>query len=331
MENIEEKIKQLQEKVAVYREDSALNFSLLATLFNNPKEVKMQKDPSAHYFVFGTLVEELITDVDVSDKYVLATIPEPTGQMSIYVNALHRYKGDHDLAYKAVEEANNGVKVRSTATTFKTNYNTQGKAYYEFLQLAENKIVLSLEDWNSANNISKNVKNLDLFRKIQGNTNYKVFYNVPLFTTYKLKTEENIEVKALLDMIVFNESDRTIEIYDFKTTSSPLTSFIQTVKKYRYDIQASLYSYITEKIFSDWHITAFKFIVGNKNNQQVKIFTTSVTDKYNSRFGFKTPSGYLYKGWVQLIEEYLQHERYDYWDLPVEFWEEEIMLKIFEE
>lgn len=307
-----------------YRAFDALNFSKLADLANNPKFVNAEKKDQP-YFVFGRYTEDLFMGEDMDAKYIVGSVPAPTGQMFIYVDALYKNGGDYADAYNTVQEANGDTKLRTSPDKFIENFNKNGKAYYYFLKSSEGKSVISAEDALLAQKMVVALDNMEQIREFRDHAKYQIYFQVPL-----LGTAEGVPVKVLVDMLVVDTEENKIYPIDLKTTSKSLKEFTSSAAKYRYDIQASLYYYVIGTAFASYDIANFEFLVVSKYSpDSPRFFKTSASDVYCGRFGITTPYGTKIKGWQQLIEEYQKHVEQDFWELPMELWEQTIMLDMY--
>ena len=78
-------------------------------------------------------------------------------------------------------------------------------------------------------------------------------------------------LKGIIDNMVIDPIEKTIKINDFKTTSKTLADFPETVKFYKYNLQAAIYNLLVINKFSDLvkdgYKVDFRFIVIDKNQQ----------------------------------------------------------------
>ena len=307
-----------------YRAFDALNFSTLSQLAKNPKFVNVEKEDQP-YFVFGRYTEDLFMKEDMDKKYVVGSIPPPTGQMFTYVDALYKNGGDHPDAYNTVQEANGDTKLRTSPDKFIENFNKNGKAYYYFLKTSEGKSVISADEALLAQKMVVALDNLEIIQEFRAHAKYKIYFQVPL-----LSTAMGVAIKVLVDILVVDTEENILYPIDLKTSSAGLQEFSKSAGKYRYDIQASLYSYVISNSFANYSMHPFEFLVVSKYTPDTpKFFRTTTSDIYHGRFGIVTPYGTKIKGWEQLIEEYKKHKEADYWDLPVELWENTIQLDMY--
>lgn len=317
-------IKEHREAVKDYRGFDAVHFSKLSQLAKDPKFVNVEKEDT-NYFAFGRYTEDLFMGENMDDEYIISSVAPPTGQMSIYVDALFKNGGDYADAYNVVQIANGDTKVRTSPDKFIENFKEQGKAYYDFLLKSKNKTVIPKDDALLAHKMVVALDNMESIKEFRTNPKYKIYFQVPLLTTVQDTT-----VKVLVDMLVVDTEENVIYPIDLKTTSGGLKDFRSSAFKYRYDLQGSLYSYVISSVFSNYIIRPFKFLVVSKYTpSNPKFFTATLNDIYCGRFGVTTPTGYRYKGWEELIKEYIKHVEADFWDLPVELWEDNTDLNMF--
>jgi hypothetical protein len=307
-----------------YRAFDALHFSKLSQLSKDPKFVHAERKDQP-YFVFGRYVEDLFMGVDMGAKYLVASEIAPTGQMFIYVDALFKNGGDFADAYNTVQEANGDTKLRSTPDKFIENFNKAGKKYYDFLKASEGKDVISSEESMLASKMVAGLDATDTMRKFKSDSRYQIHFQVPLLGVVGSK-----QVKVLVDILVVDTLHNIIYPIDLKTTGGSLKDFKNSAAKYRYDIQASLYFTIISDSFANYAIAPFEFLVVSRFTPSTpKFFRATINDIYCGRYGVTTPYGTKIKGWQQLVTEYGKHVEADYWELPVEIWDESTDLDMY--
>ena len=138
---------------------------------------------------------------------------------------------------------------------------------------------------------------------------------------------EGIECKALLDRVIVDHKNKTIQPIDFKTMGDQTIYFPKSLRQRRYDIQAAFYTEAlkSKKEYETYKILPFKFIVESTINPgNPLVFTCSQELLRIGQFG--APKTYLYgkivsegydhmseyksmvtleiKGFHQLIEDY---------------------------
>lgn len=112
------------------------------------------------------------------------------------------------------------------------------------------------------------------------------------------------------DLLVVNHKEKTIQPVDLKTSSVPAYSFGDNFIKYRYDIQAELYTDTLRKIcdeseYRDYTILPFLFTDISRSDKVPVTFVYDPSKGFSYTRGDKT---YRYKGWKELLSEILYYE-----------------------
>lgn len=311
-------IQEHRNSIGDYRAHPGANFSKLSQLAKDPRFTNIEsKDTS--YFAFGRYTEDLFMGEDVTSKYVIypSNLQEPTGQMLDY--AFHLINGaTEEQAYE-----NAGFK-RDSLEKVKDRYVVEAKQYVDFYLAAKDKTILPPEEALRATQIATAMNTHPSIIEFKQDKRYQIYYQVPLVATFN-----DVIVKCLVDMLVVDTEDNVIYPIDVKTTSKRIQDFAIAAKNYRYDLQASLYTYIISNCFPGYSVSVFGFLVGSKETPNVaKLFNVTLSDLYYGRYGIITATGYKYKGWEQLVEELMEHEKLDFWDYPIELAEPVLKLKI---
>ena len=195
--------------------------------------------------------------------------------------------------------------------------------YWEDLKAAEGKVVLSQEENDLISQIVMSIRTSPNTSKyFETGKDVEILFQVPIFFNYM-----EIECKALLDMVIINHKEKTVQPIDFKTMGDQTLYFPKSLRQRRYDIQAAFYTEALKSLtqYKDYKVLPFKFIVESTTNPGNPIvFTccrellrigkfgapqTSIYGKINS-LGYDYMSEYRslvtneIKGFHQLIEDY---------------------------
>lgn len=283
----------------------------------------------------GSAVDCLLCQPDeFYNLFAVSTVEKPTGQMGDYVTAL--FYNVNNLTYdsqlspeeiiaqaelKAYQDA--GFK-RDSLEKVKERFNTEGKDYYKFLMSSKDKMVLSFEQFTKANAAAEVLKNNQFTRRFLAET---LEDGLERFYQHESRfTHNDITYVVKLDVIVVDHNNRTIQPIDLKTTSESPYGFTKSMHKYRYDIQAVIYShyisteFIKEKGLEEYQILPFKFIVINveyPNNPL--IWKMSNNDIMVAKMGLAGESNV--KGFWDLLEDLKWHLANNVWDYKREVYE----------
>ena len=201
--------------------------------------------------------------------------------------------------------------------------------YWEDLKSAEGKTVLSSEENDLISQIVMSIRTSPNTSKyFQTSKDIEVLYQLAIYFPY-----QGVDCKALLDMVVINHKEKTIQPIDIKTMGDQSIYFPKSLRQRRYDIQAAFYTealyYFKERDepnWKDYKILPFKFIVestvnpGNPliftcSDELLKIGREGRVDEYVRIFNVfdhrheKLPE---IKGFQQLIEDYKWYMENDF-------------------
>lgn len=122
-----------------------------------------------------------------------------------------------------------------------------GTEYFEDLKRAYGKQIISESQYQLINDIVESLKmnpntgkyfDRGLFKN---KTNIDVYYQLPIYFNYKYT-----HCKALLDIVIVHKDENNnifkVQPIDLKTMYGNTVDFINSVKRFRYDIQASWYT-----------------------------------------------------------------------------------------
>jgi len=316
-----------------------ISFSRLALLDRSPflfhkkyilgEEIEDKESTAMN---LGSAVDCLLCQPDeFYNLFAVSTVEKPTGQMGDYVTALHYHieklvsQGESDVFEKAEQLAyqDAGFK-RDSIDKVRERFNTEAKEYYNFLVSSKDKIVLSFEQLTKANAAVEVLKNNKFTRQFLAET---LEQGIERFYQHESKfTHNDINYVVKLDVIIVDHKNMTIQPIDLKTTSESPYGFTKSMHKYRYDIQAVIYShyisteFVKEKGLEEYQILPFKFIVINveyPNNPL--IWKMSYNDIMVAKMGLAGDSNV--KGFWDLIEDLKWHLTNDVWDYKREVYE----------
>ena len=195
--------------------------------------------------------------------------------------------------------------------------------YWEDLKQAEGKVVLSQEENDLISQIVMSIRtNPTTSKYFETSKDVEILDQLAIYFSYC-----GIDCKALLDRVIVDHKNKTIQPIDFKTMGDQTLYFPKSLRQRRYDIQAAFYTEAlkSKKEYETYKILPFKFIVESTINPgNPLVFTCSQELLRIGQFG--APKTYLYgkivsegydhmseyrsmvtleiKGFHQLIEDY---------------------------
>ena len=204
------------------------------------------------------------------------------------------------------------------------------KDYFLDLKNAGTRTVLDMTEYdlilNVVNSLSTNTATADYFKTNQPE-GIKIYNQFGIVFMYR-----DVLCKALLDMVVINEIDKTITPVDLKTTSKPTYDFDKAVRERRYDVQAAWYTLALEELikvdpnFMGYTILPFKFIAESTTTPGMPLVLTCDEELLNiGRYGELegyvgnsdgTQNELIFKreilGFEQMLHLYLHYEEVGY-------------------
>jgi len=296
------------------------------------------EEPDTKATLMGKLVETVLLEPHLFDeKFYMSTCESaPTGLMLTFVECLYKYTEAHtnekgivtkdflDICKEAYSES--GFKI-SLDAVLKKFIDSENEAYYKEIRAVRRKglSVVTTQDVTNAEKIVEELKNNFATRgviELETDDRYEVFNQFPI-EGYKV---DGLSFKSLIDKIVVDHKEKTIQIFDLKCVWS-VENFYEEYYLYRRAyIQAYLYH---RSIFNsengifpfdheEYEVLIPRFIVCDSiNYNNPLIYKLSVQDMDMAYEGFKHENK-TYPGVKKLIKELLWHKTMDVWNISME-------------
>lgn len=256
-----------EEEINFYREAEGMNQSLLKLLtkgvsYFNENLTEEQSElyfEEKEHFLIGSAVDCKLTEGDEvfnARYYSTDDSKKPSDTiMSIIRMVFDDYKANYsngdffctDLAHDELYEAIiSSIEFHQYQPKWgiPAKYKkviTDGSAYWNELVLSQGKTILSSDQYNLVNNIVDNLLHhphtARIFSLAVDSYDYDIVYQFPIFFEYN-----GVLCKGLLDMVFIDHINKTIAPVDLKTLFDYTVNFPATVRKRRYDFQASFYT-----------------------------------------------------------------------------------------
>lgn len=269
---------------------------------------------------FGSLVDCMITrPADVEKEYfvVYKDIPKAEKEALDYL-ADREYPAEtlNGYTFGELKEITDecGYQSRWGAET-KYNHLSIYNDYYE--AKVKGKKVVSYSDYEDAYKMAYAISNSentkDLFKSgTQGNKEY--IYQAKFKITYQTNFGP-VEIKFMPDLIIIDNENRTIQLVDLKTSAQPGYDFSESFLKFRYDIEASLYTYAMQQImnehdfYSSYTLLPFLFADISRTDMVPVTYTYDCTSETQCQgLTYGSDKVYSYKNWDVLLNEILSYE-----------------------
>jgi hypothetical protein len=264
----------------------------------------------------GSALDALLTEPNTFyDKFAVITEKKPTGQLENFITKLLEIR---KFTPESFEEAYNytkllnGGKLKYTINSFIERFQIEGKKYYDCIINSENKIILSFEELLKCQEAVNSLKTNKFTSKYLSDS---LSYNedIIILNQYSLESTSiygNYTFKGIIDKIIIDTKNKTIQGIDLKTTSKSTYSFDSTIYTYRYDIQCIIYQSFLEEFlhenYPNFELLPFKFIVINLDNPSNPL-VWEISDKSYTL---------IYNSLVEIILNFEWHLENNMWDYP---------------
>lgn len=264
------------------------------------------KEPTDNELKLLRVLKDTLTTEDISDKDYI----------------------QHGLDIIKSQELWSNVKNKEILTKKLLNENFV-KNLKSFIN-SKDKIVISGNDYMNALETVKNLKNNKFTKEYFSNKDIskkQVLFQIPII--FNIKDDK---FKSLLDIILIDHEKKTVTAVDLKTGFDVNKSFIWSILKWRYDIQAALYTkalefYISKHGLVDYSIENPIFIytqVSQSDRPYPFEFSSNIVK--GAFRGFTLKNGYVYKGILELVEEIKWHRETNIYNYTKKEYEDEKLL-----
>jgi len=309
-----------------------------------------RKEKTSDSLVLGTLIDYCLSDCKGSwqefeqnfdDKFILLSVKKGTGQLFLLADLLYEYtlrdmdeEGNITSSFSIrfeeafdklqKEDKFKGKKVEWALEQFK---DSDAETYFSENLKAIDK--LAVDSWmlDKCKFIVENVLIDDNVKHL-----FEEQKNVDNFGKYVVEWEyKGLKAKSELDNLTIDHNTKEIIITEIKSTWDS-EDFERTYLKLRYDLAAIYYYRAIEYAFQKLqHYTIkFQFLVLDTSPQGLRslIYKVSDIDLANAEFGFRTKSGYYYKGLNELVDEILWCQETQNWRISKFAYEQKSILNL---
>ena len=309
-----------------------------------------RKDKFSDSLTLGTLIDYCLSDCKGSwqefeqnfdDRFILLSVKKGTGQLFLLADLLYEYtlrdmdeEGNITSSFSIrfeeafdklqKEDKFKGKKVEWALEQFK---DSDAETYFSENLKAIDK--LAVDSWmlDKCKFIVENVLMDDNVKHL-----FEEKENVINFGKYVVEWEyKGLKAKSELDNLTINHNTKEIIITEIKSTWDS-EDFEKTYLKLRYDLAAIYYYKAIQYTFQDLpdYTIKFQFLVVDTSPQGLRplIYKISHVDLLNAEQGFKTKSGYYYKGLGELVNEILWCQETQNWRISKNAYENNGILNL---
>ena len=286
-------------------------FAAMATLHDRTEPTQSME--------FGSLFDSMITKgKQTLDDYRVLDYTVPAAEKKVLDTLAQRAEDNafalvpEDLIAQVTEECQYYPKWGIPA---RLKHLAEYSDYYSAVKMG--KKIVSKTDWDDAVEMFKVFRANSYLKDLFGTKStddIEYLYQTQFVTEYHTLSGQVVLLKIMPDLLKIDHKNKTVQPVDLKTSSMPAWDFKENFLKFRYDIQAHLYTDVLRFVmdntddYHDYVILPYLFTDISRTDK------IPVTYEYNPADfpeGFKfTKNGreYQYKTWQALLEEILDNE-----------------------
>lgn len=289
-------------------------FAALATL-----EERTAPTPSME---FGSLFDSILTKGKKTlDDYVVFDKDVPSAEKKVI-----DYLIDNNIIANSLTEITREEYTKATEACeyyLKWGLDARMKHIYEYedyYQVAKSKKkIVSKLDWEDAIEMARVFRQDKYLQNLFGVKNtedIEYIYQAQFATEMILPSNRVVNVKIMPDLLKINHKEKTIQPVDLKTSTIPAWNFKENFLKFRYDLQASVYTDVLRKIIStcddvkDYTILPYLFTDISRSDKVPVTYLYDQTSEEQAN-GFTMTIGektYSYKHWTTLLDEIINYK-----------------------
>lgn len=322
-------------EASFYEKPLLFSFSSLSKLLTSPKifykeYILGEKDKEfKKYFIEGSLIHFLILENHhFDDKFLIMSDSLPSANTIKVIERIYNeyYLIDEDKT-KTLEDYDSEIDQmlieENLHQTVKDYDKRIGKIidlrsiqYFDFLKKQEDKIVIDAATLDLCTHRANILKQDPEMRNLLGMDIIPDGYTTGVYNELSLEIPSTVlgkpfGIKGILDNMVIDAKKKIVRINDFKTTGKSLTEFTESVKNWKYWLQAAIYH------------TLVKYFLRNILTGQWKIeFRFIVFDKYNQFYPFEASMETM-EYWLEQFDKVKEEATYHYelreYNLPYDY------------
>lgn len=276
---------------------------------NGPSVLLERKKLSGEGILMGGLIDLLLFEPDkFNDNYYVFSAIIPTASAKVLADFIVNSCTEVPTIDRVLEY----VKICNLWKSVVNKYTLIGKFdtpdFWDYLKAefeSIGKTIISQENLDNANDIidvlqshsySKDIvsypeENEDKYAQLEINFRYKQF-----------------AFKGVIDLVIVDHKNKTIKLIDLKTGTPSGTAFTTSFLKYRYYLQALLYTigvtdFISKYKLEGYEVLSFEFLYISRYERIPLIYRVPSKWLTAAKKGFTTLSGYKNKGLDELLDE----------------------------
>ena len=248
------------------------------SIFNTIQEPDLYFEEKKHFIIGNGVDIQLTQSLEAfNEKFHVSNIQnKPSDTIKSIINQVYDHVKEVYPNIETIQNYNNAILDSCNDHNYQPNWKDSTRVakvveaweYWEDLKAAEGKQILSQEENDLISQIVMSIRS----NSVTGpyfipQPNQEILYQYPIYFSYN-----NVDCKALLDMVIIDHDKKTIQPIDIKTMGDQTLYFPKSLRQRRYDIQAAFYTqalfqwWIDNDRYTDYRILNFKFIVESTTN-----------------------------------------------------------------
>lgn len=312
--------------------DLKLSYSRISDFDRNGPKALLDKAPTdGQGLKMGSLIDDMTFDEQrFNERYYISSANEPTATLGTLAGIITRnYESipDKTEILAIIKRSNLWSNIKNEETLIAKFDTEEFWDYVGDFYKRNGRVLITRDEKAKADEIAAVIKEHEYSRHIFDE-------KLEHFYQYKFEiTVKQFQLRGILDVISVDHVNKTVAFIDLKTGAGSSDEFVNSFIKYRYYLQAGVYQLAFEQIATDlslegYTLKPFEFLyVSLKDKIPMRYI---VTDKWldSALNGFKTTSGYTYKGLYELLDDIYFHWKNKIYDISKTAYENKGMLDI---
>ena len=276
-----------------------------------------QPSVSTASMAFGSMFDCMLTrPEDFDSEYAVMTSTAPDAEKKVLDCLATSNKSFDALSKEEIQAAFDQCSYRGNwGFDKKVEKISEYKDYYT--TVSSGKTVVSEDEYNDALEMRDAFRRDTYLSALFGSTSsddVEYLYQTQFKVKYTPSNGKSVFLKIMPDLLVVNHKDRTVQPVDLKTSSMPAYDFAENFVKFRYDIQASLYTDVlravlaSEDEYKDYTVLTYLFTDISREDKVPVVYSYDTTGEQADGLFFGTDKQYKYKGWRELLDEIASYE-----------------------
>lgn len=272
---------------------------------------------------FGSLFDSILTrGKETLNEYVVDDTSIAPAEKSVFDWLL---ANGSKKPFEQINEAELNAAIEASPT-FASKYKKPETRIQKLQEVAQyyevrrsGKKIVSTDDWKDAIEMARAFRSNDYLNKLFGIKNtgdVEYIYQAQFVVEVKDNNGNPVKVKIMPDLLVVKHKEKTIQPVDLKTSAQPAYDFKESFLKFRYDLEASVYTDVLQIVingdedYKDYTILPYLFTDISRTDKVPVTYIYDPHDESQADGFCYSISGktYKHKHWTTLLGEMITYE-----------------------